>query len=65
MPDGSGMPGRRPAALNVLGGRLEICSIAPLTGWQRDGCCNTDARDHGLHVVCAVMTAAWLLHPQQ
>jgi uncharacterized protein (DUF2237 family) len=31
-----------------------------MTGWFRDGCCNTDARDHGLHTVCAIMTEAFL-----
>lgn len=60
MPDGSNMPGRRPAATNVLGGALESCSLAPLTGWLRDGCCNTDARDQGLHTVCAILTAGFL-----
>ncbi len=58
--DGSSFPGRRPAATNVLGGVLESCSLAPLTGWLRDGCCNTDERDHGLHTVCAVLTAEFL-----
>ena len=38
---------------NVLGERLEDCSHQPLTGWYRDGCCNTDAADAGLHTVCA------------
>ncbi len=47
-------------ALNILGAPLALCSTAPLTGWQRDGCCNTDANDRGLHVVCAVMTAEFL-----
>ena len=37
---------------NVLGEDLEICSANPLTGWYRDGCCNTDENDHGLHTVC-------------
>lgn len=47
-------------AANVLGGVLEPCSEDPLTGWFRDGCCNTDANDRGRHVVCAVMTAEFL-----
>ena len=34
---------------NVLGEDLEECSKNPLTGWFRDGCCNTDENDHGLH----------------
>ena len=38
---------------NVLGQDLEECSIDPLTGWYRDGCCNTDENDHGVHTVCA------------
>ena len=38
---------------NVFGENLEPCSNDPLTGWLRDGCCNTDKNDHGLHTVCA------------
>jgi uncharacterized protein len=45
---------------NVLGGRLEPCSVEPRTGFYRDGCCNTGPEDLGLHVVCARMTAAFL-----
>ena len=37
---------------NVLGEDLEECSKNPLTGWFRDGCCNTDENDHGLHTGC-------------
>lgn len=47
-------------AKNVIGGPLAVCSTDPLTGWQRDGCCNTDAHDHGLHTVCAVVTEEFL-----
>lgn len=47
-------------ATNVLGGPLAICSADPLTGWARDGCCNTDGNDHGRHVVCAVVTKEFL-----
>lgn len=47
-------------ARNVLGGALAVCSVDPMTGWQRDGCCNTDGNDEGRHVVCAVMTAEFL-----
>ena len=47
-------------ALNVLGGPLEACSFDPLTGYFRDGCCNTDENDHGTHVVCAKVTAEFL-----
>jgi len=39
--------------LNVFGEKLESCSLDPLTGWYRDGCCNTDENDHGTHTVCA------------
>ena len=49
----------RPAR-NVLGGPLKPCSLEPLTGWYRDGCCRTDDDDHGSHVVCAQVTVAFL-----
>ena len=45
---------------NVLGAPLEECSLDPLTGWYRDGCCNTDDNDHGLHTVCAKVTTEFL-----
>jgi hypothetical protein len=45
---------------NVLGGTLEPCSRDPLTGFFRDGCCNTGPEDTGLHVVCAKVTRAFL-----
>ena len=45
---------------NVFGGRLEECSAKPLTGFFRDGCCNTSAEDFGSHTVCAVMTDEFL-----
>jgi uncharacterized protein (DUF2237 family) len=47
-------------ALNVLGTPLVPCSYDPLTGYYRDGCCNTDAHDRGSHVVCAKVTQAFL-----
>ena len=49
----------RPAR-NVLGGPLQTCSIQPMTGFFRDGCCNTGPHDLGLHVVCAQTTAEFL-----
>ena len=52
--------GGRPPGRNVLGGRLQSCSTSPLTGFFRDGCCNTGAEDHGSHTVCAVVTAEFL-----
>ena len=45
---------------NVLGTDLQTCSASPLTGFYRDGCCNTGADDVGLHMVCAEMTAEFL-----
>ena len=45
---------------NVLGEELESCSNDPLTGWFRDGCCNTDEIDHGVHTVCAKVTLKFL-----
>jgi uncharacterized protein (DUF2237 family) len=49
-----------PEALNVLGGELVPCSNAPMTGFFRNGCCETGPEDIGLHTVCAVMTAEFL-----
>jgi uncharacterized protein (DUF2237 family) len=49
-------------AKNVLGGPLETCGTDPLTGFYRDGCCNTGSEDLGLHLVCTVVTAAFLAH---
>ncbi len=46
--------------LNVIGETLASCSLDPLTGYLRDGCCQTDASDLGTHVVCAVMTSEFL-----
>lgn len=48
------------AARNVLGGELESCSTDPMTGFFRDGCCNTGREDAGLHLVCAEMTEDFL-----
>ena len=47
-------------ALNVLGAVLVPCSYDPLTGYYRDGCCNTDDHDQGSHVVCAKVTQEFL-----
>lgn len=46
--------------LNVFGEKLKTCSDNPLTGYFRDGCCNTDDSDAGIHTVCAIMTAEFL-----
>lgn len=50
----------REHARNVLGERLQSCSEAPVTGFYRDGCCNTGPDDFGRHTVCALMTAEFL-----
>jgi uncharacterized protein (DUF2237 family) len=47
-------------ARNVLGGPLQVCSVAPLTGFVRDGRCRTGPQDAGRHTVCALMTDAFL-----
>ena len=47
-------------ARNVLGGPLAECSRDPMTGYYRDGCCNTGKDDRGSHVVCARVTTAFL-----
>ncbi|MFN4868149.1 MAG: DUF2237 family protein [Cyanobium sp.] len=49
-----------PAALNVLGEPLDLCSCEPLTGWFRDGSCRTNDADHGRHTVCCEVTEAFL-----
>ncbi|MEL0436743.1 DUF2237 family protein [Phycobacter sp. K97] len=49
-------------SINVLGGALQPCSTDPLTGFFRDGACNTCAADQGSHTVCAVMTAEFLAY---
>lgn len=54
------MTAMKEPSLNVLGGPLETCSTAPMTGFFRDGCCNTGPQDRGLHTVCALMTAEFL-----
>ncbi|MBA3911678.1 MAG: DUF2237 domain-containing protein [Rhodobacter sp.] len=47
-------------SLNVLGQPLEPCSTQPMTGFFRNGCCDTGPMDRGLHTVCATMTAEFL-----
>jgi uncharacterized protein (DUF2237 family) len=49
-------------ARNVLGTPLQSCCTAPMTGFYRDGYCNTGAGDYGAHVVCAQMTEAFLTY---
>ena len=47
-------------AKNVLGGKLQTCSTQPLTGFFRDGCCNTSPEDVGSHSVCCLVTDEFL-----
>ena len=51
---------KKDKSVNVLGEKLEACSQEPVTGFFRDGHCNTCAEDQGSHTVCAVMTAEFL-----
>jgi uncharacterized protein (DUF2237 family) len=63
MPRGDGGEwGRRGNARNVLGGRLESCSTQPMTGFLRNGCCDTTPEDIGSHTVCVVMTDDFLTY---
>ena len=50
---------------NVLGGELQTCSTDPMTGFYRDGCCNTGGSDAGLHVICCRVTAEFLEFSKQ
>lgn len=52
-------------AKNVLGTELETCSMDPVTGFYRDGCCNTGSSDMGLHTVCTEVTAEFLAFSKQ
>lgn len=52
-------------AKNVLGSPLQTCSLSPLTGFYRTGCCDTGADDLGLHIVCTEVTAEFLEFSQQ
>ena len=58
--ESSGGGDRRSASRNVFGEPLETCSISPMTGFYRDGFCNTGADDAGSHTVCIVATAEFL-----
>lgn len=58
--DGGGEGEDNEPSLNVLGEPLEACSLKPLTGFFRNGCCDTNAQDVGSHTVCVVTTEAFL-----
>lgn len=61
--DGESFGGGR--QLNVLGNAIVTCSQSPMTGFYRDGCCNTGPEDRGSHTVCAIMTDAFLDYSRQ
>ena len=50
----------REKSVNVRGAALQPCSTRPLTGFYRNGCCDTGPEDRGQHTVCAVMTSEFL-----
>ena len=52
-------------SINVLGTPLKSCSTDPMTGYFRDGCCNTDESDRGSHVICAEITQEFLEFSRQ
>lgn len=58
------LPGRG-SQLNVLGGPLLTCSDKPVTGFFRDGCCNTSEDDFGSHTVCVVLTEEFLAYSKE
>lgn len=58
--DDTGGGRRPPRGVNVLGGPLEDCSLNPVTGFYRDGCCRVGPDDVGLHAVCVVLTSEFL-----
>jgi uncharacterized protein (DUF2237 family) len=58
--DSNNGPSRQHVPRNVLREPLEDCSSKPMTGFYRDGCCNTGREDIGSHTVCVVMTSAFL-----
>ena len=58
--DDNGNGRRRQPSRNVLGERLESCSVDPVTGFFRNGCCDTSTEDVGSHTVCVVMTTEFL-----
>lgn len=57
--------GRGQSQKNVFGEPLASCSDSPVTGFFRDGCCNTAPQDSGSHTVCAVMTDEFLAYAKK
>ncbi|MBM3538673.1 MAG: DUF2237 domain-containing protein [Alphaproteobacteria bacterium] len=62
---GGGGGGGRAPSRNVMGGTLEACSLSPMTGFFRNGCCDTSREDVGSHTVCVVMTREFLAFSKQ
>ncbi|MBM3535435.1 MAG: DUF2237 domain-containing protein [Alphaproteobacteria bacterium] len=56
---------RRAPSKNALGGKLEDCSLAPMTGFFRNGCCDTSPEDVGSHTVCCVTTEQFLSYSKR
>jgi uncharacterized protein (DUF2237 family) len=54
--ESEGCRGEGESPRNVFGGRLEGCTVNPLAGFLRDGCCNTVPEDIGSHTICVVIT---------
>lgn len=52
----------RDSSVNVLGGPLQSCSTEPMTGFFRNGCCDTGPQDSGRHTVCVIVTAEFLAY---
>ena len=46
--------------VNIFGDEIEACCYDPMTGYFRDGFCNTEVQDFGLHTVCSIMTNEFL-----
>ncbi len=53
------------SAKNVLGGELKVCCTSPMTGFYRNGKCETGSQDRGLHIVCAEVNAKFLAFSQE
>ena len=47
-------------SINVFGKKIELCSTNPMTGFYRNGCCETGPNDYGTHTVCAIVTDEFL-----
>lgn len=56
------LPAQDDAPKNVLGGRLQMCSLSPRTGFFRNGRCDVDDSDVGCHAVCAQVTEEFLVY---